>query len=109
MPPCGYRSVAVESIRRFLIDNLEYFIELYTRRDISISEALESEAMEIDRIRRGERGGTWSKLVVELNSRFYAQLRAERPSSWEDVRRLGNGIADAAVHELSSLSVEIES
>lgn len=107
MPPCGFRSHAVESIRSFLLDNLEYFIDLYAGRELSILEALESEMMEIDNIRRGGRGGSWSRLVVELNSRFYDELKAQRPQSWDDVRRLGNSIADAAAHDLRSLSVEV--
>lgn len=104
MPPCGYRPPAVESVRWFMMDNLDYFIDLYEARGITVAEALSAESSEIDGIRRGERGGVWSKIVVELNAEFYKQLRASNPRTWAEVRPLGESIIDQITQELMSLT-----
>src|SRR5438309_9511659 len=83
MPPCGYRPAAVDGVRAFLNDNLDYFVELYSRRGCSIEEALASEHREIASIRAGRRGGAWSAKVVEVNQLFYDRLAARAPSTWE--------------------------
>src|SRR5689334_765535 len=106
MPPCGYRPTAVEGIQTFLDDNLRYFIELYSRRGVSVAEALASEANEISRIRAGVRGGEWSERVVEINQLFYEKLAARAPESWEDVDREGKEIIICASTELDSLLLE---
>lgn len=108
MPPCGYRPPAVESIRWFMMDNLEYFIELYEGRGVTVKQALATESCEIARIRQGERGGLWSKIVVELNAEFYSQLRAKCPNVWSDVRPLGESIIEQLTQELISLTPVLE-
>lgn len=108
MPPCGYRPPAVESIRWFLVDNLDYFVELYTGRAFLIDEALEAESNEIAKIRGGDRGGVWSRIVVEINAEFYRQLKSRRPSSWLEVRQVGEAVISAMVQDLSSLYQPLE-
>jgi len=95
-------------MRWFLLDNLEYFIDLYRERGLSVSEALASEDTEIEKIRRGERGSVWSKIVVELNAEFYLQLRVRQPRSWLEVRQFGESIIDLMSQELQSLSPLVE-
>jgi hypothetical protein len=108
MPPCGYRPPAVESIRWFLSDNLDYFIELHGSEGVTVEEALVAEAAEISKIMRGERGGRWAKIVVLLNAEFYSQLREKRPARWDDVKAIGELIIDDLVSELTSLTPALE-
>lgn len=104
MPPCGYRPLAVESIRCFLLDNLDYFIDLYLNRGLSLIDALKSEADEIEKIRQGKRGSTWSRIVVELNAEFYSQLSSKQLKNWDEVRSSGESIIANMIAELTALS-----
>lgn len=106
MPPCGYRNPAIDGIAQFLLDNLEYFIELYTEKGMSIENAIATEFGEIARIRNGVRGGAWSAIVVEINERFYSLLLNEQPSNWEDVRRIGKNLVATATADLRSLTLD---
>lgn len=103
MPPCGYRGAAVDGLDAFLSDNLQYFIELYRGRGLTIAAALASEAKEIDLIRSGARGGPWSTRAVELNDQFYKLLADAQPQTWSDVERIGREIIAGAVTEFRSL------
>ena len=106
MPPCGYRPTAVDGMKAFLLDNLDYFVELYSRQGLTVHEALTKEFDEITRIRGGARGGAWSAKIVEINQLFYDRLAARGPQGWNDVRREGRAIIANAEAELASLLLE---
>ena len=104
MPPCGYRPPAIDGMRRFMADNLEYFVALYRPQGLTVAQALAVERGEIARIREGERGGPWSATVVELNARFYDCLQRAAISSWDDVLHAGDAIIGELERDLNSLT-----